>query len=339
MVSGRQLRADELGALAVVPRSGKMRVLITGGAGRLGAKACRAFVREGFQVRVFDLENQRNAKRVRELCREAEVSWGDVTQPDSIRQALAGADAVVHMAGVLPPVTDAQPELAFRVNVGGTKVLLDAIKNQGRPIPLVFTSSISVFGATPAATEPISVERNLPHPEEVYAETKIQAENLIREAGVEYVILRVAAAFDLDVSAIKLMFRVPLTNRFEFCHPDDAIRAIVNTVKYFDRARGSTLLIAGGPGERMLYGDMLGGVLGVLGLPLPPASKFSKQPYCVDWYDTAKSQELLQFQRRTYADYRRDLAGEFSRRYSPLFVPLMRRVVGPLFGRVIVRLF
>ncbi|OGO07483.1 MAG: hypothetical protein A2Y61_04895 [Chloroflexi bacterium RBG_13_60_13] len=89
----------------------------------------------------------------------------------------------------------------------------------------------------------------------------------------------------------------------------------------------------------MLYRDMLGGALGVLGLPVPPAQKFSQRPYCTDWYDTSKSQELLQFQRKTYAEFCEDLSREFSRRYSPLFVPLMRWVVGPLFGRVIVRLF
>jgi nucleoside-diphosphate-sugar epimerase len=316
-----------------------MRVLITGGVGRLGLKACRAFIGDGFQVRLFDLQSKQNVKRVKELGGKAEVLWGDITHPDSVRQALQGVDAIVHLAGLLPPVTDVKPELAFTVNVGGTRVLLDAIRENGRRVPLVFTSSIVVFGATPNATEPLSADKDPVHPEEPYAETKVQAENLIKEAGVDYVILRLGAAFDLDASAIKLMFRLPLTNRIEFCHPDDAIQAIVNAVKYFDRAKGNTLVIAGGPRERMLYRDMLGGALGVLGLPVPPAQKFSQHPYCTDWYDTSKSQELLQFQRRTYADFCRDLSQEFSRRYSPLFIPLMRHFVGPIFGRFIVRLF
>ena len=121
-------------------------------------------------------------------------------------------------------------------------------------------------------------------------------------------------------------------------HPDDAILAIVNAVKYFDAARGNTLLIAGGPGQRMTYADVIGGALGVLGLPLPPARKFDQTPYCVDWYDTASSRELLHYQRKTYADFRQDMVRDFSRRFTPLFVPLMRYFVGPLFGRIIVRL-
>jgi nucleoside-diphosphate-sugar epimerase len=314
-------------------------VLITGGAGRLGIKACRVFLQDGVQARIFDLHTKRNEKRVKGLSGRVEVIWGDVTQPESVRQALQDVDAVVHMAGLLPPATDEQPELARKVNVGGTRILLDVIKDCGRRVPLVYTSSVVVFGATPNATAPISVDRDAVNPEEVYAETKVQAENLIKEAGVDHVVLRMAAAFDLDASAIKLMFRLPLNNRIEFCHPDDIILAIVNAVKYFDVVKGKTLVIAGGPGERMLYKDMLGGALGVLGLPLPPARKFSQRPYCTDWYDTSQAQELLQFQRRTYADYCQDISKEFSRMYSPLFVPLMRCFVGPVFGRFIVRLF
>jgi len=319
------------------PKS-RTRVLVTGGAGRLGMRVCRVFLDDGFDVRVLDLSTGRSRKRVRRLGERAEVMWGDITQPDSVRQALEGVDAVVHLAGLLPPVTDDQPERAFGVNVGGTRVLVDLIKEKGGRIPLVFTSSIAVFGATPDATEPVSVERNGPNPQEVYGETKCRCEELIKEAGIDYVILRMSAAFDLDLGAVKLMFRLPLTNRFEFCHPDDAILAIVNAVKYFEAARGNTLLIAGGLGQRMTYADVIGGALGVLGLPLPPARKFDQTPYCVDWYDTASSQELLHYQRKTYADFRQDMVRDFSRQFTPLFVPLMRYFVGPLFGRIIVRL-
>lgn len=315
-----------------------MRVLITGGAGRLGIKACRAFLENGFEVRIFDLRSERNLGRVKELSGKVETVWADILERDSVRRALQDVDSVVHMAGVLPPITDEQPEIAHAVNVEGTRALLEVIREGGGKVPIVYTSSIVVFGATPEATEPISVEKNPVNPEEVYAETKVKAENLIRESGVDYVILRMTAAFDLDASAIKLMFRLPLTNRIEFCHPDDTILAIVNAVRHFDAAQGSTLLIAGGPDQRMLYKDMLGGALKVLGLPLPPSGKFSQRPYSTDWYDTSKAQELLQFQRRTFEDFCQDISSEFSKKYSPLFVPFMRYFIGPVFGRVIVRL-
>ena len=88
-----------------------MRVLITGGAGRLGITICKTFLRDGVDVRVFDLDIPRNRKNAKGLNEKAEVFWGDITQPDSVREALNGVDAVVHMAAILPPLADENPEL------------------------------------------------------------------------------------------------------------------------------------------------------------------------------------------------------------------------------------
>ena len=316
-----------------------MRVLITGGAGRLGINVCQAFLKDGFQVRVLDLDTPRNRKGVRELGEKAEVMWGDVTQPELVRRAIEGVDTVVHMAAILPPVAYEKPELAARVNVGGTRVIVELIKEKGGRIPLVYTSSVAVFGPTPGATEPISPDRNMPHPRGAYGETKLQAENLIREAGIDHVILRLTATMYLafEMSDLKRMFSVPLNNRVEYCHPHDTATAILNAVKNFDAVNGSTLVVSGGREQRMLYGDMIAAILGVLGLPVPPARKFTRAPYYLDWYDTSKSQALLRFQRKTFVDYLKDYSRELAKQYSPLFRPFMRRFVGPVFGKMVVQ--
>jgi len=318
-----------------------MCVLITGGAGRLGIQVCKAFLDERFQVRVFDLDVARNRKRVKELGGKAEILWGDITQPDLVRQALEQVDAVVHMAAVLPPVAYERPDLAVRVNVEGTKTLVDAIKEKGGQTPLVYTSSDAVFGPTPDAVEPLSPEKNEPHPKGTYGQTKLQAENLIKEAEVDYVILRLTVTMYpiFQVSDLRRMFTIPLNNRIEFCHSHDAALAIVNAVKRFDSVKRTTLVISGGPGQRMLYKDMIGAVLDVLGLPLPPAWKFTQEPYYLDWYDTSRSQQLLQYQEKTFADYLEDYRADLTRRYSPLFLPFMRWFVGPVFGKLLGRLF
>jgi hypothetical protein len=87
----------------------------------------------------------------------------------------------------------------------------------------------------------------------------------------------------------------------------------------------------------MYYQDMVGSIMGIMGLPLPPAHKFTQEPYYLDWYDTSGSQELLNFQRKTFADYLRDYAGGLTRRYSTLFLPFMRYFVSPLFGKAVVQ--
>ncbi len=317
-----------------------MRVLVTGGAGRLGINVCKALLQDGLQVRVFDLDTPQNRRSVKDLAGKAEILWGDITQPELIREALEDVDIVVHMAAILPPVAYEKPKLATKVNVEGTKIIVDLIKKKGGHIPLVYTSSAAVFGPTPNATELITPDKNKPHPKGTYAETKLQAENLIKEAGIDYVILRLSVTMYLifAVSDLKRMFTIPLNNRIEFCHLDDMAWAILSAIKNFDTVKGNTLVISGGHGQRMLYKDMINKILGVLGLPLPPTSKFTKEPYYLDWYDTNKSQELLHFQRKTFADYLGDYSKELTRRYSPLFLPFMRYFVGPIFGKIITRL-
>ena len=318
-----------------------MRILLTGGAGRLGVTICKAMLKKGLQVRIFDLDNARNQKSVKDLQGKAEVFWGDVTRPESVRAAMEGVDAVVHMAAILPPVAYEKPELAYKVNVGGTRVIVDLLKEKGGHIPFVFTSSAAAFGPTPNATEPLSPEKHEPKPGDVYGETKLQAERLIRESGIDHIILRLSATmyFIFETSDIKRMFTVPLNNRIEHCHPDDTACAIVNAVKNFDTAKGNTLVVSGGPRLRMLYKDLIGGMLRVMGLPLPPAHKFTKKPYYLDWYDTSKAQKLLRYQKKTFSDYLNDYARGLTRVYTPLFLPFMRYFIGPVFGKLIVRFF
>jgi len=317
-----------------------MRVLLTGGAWRLGITICKSLLRDGSQVRIFDLDSANNRKSVQALHGKAEIYWGDITQPDSLIPAMDKIDTVVHMAAILPPVADEKPELAQKVNIGGTKNLVDLIKKSGRHIPLIYTSSAAVFGPTPNAIEPLCPDKNDPHPKGVYGETKYLAETAIRESGIDHAILRLTATMYLlfKTSDLKRMFSIPLNNRIEYCHPDDTAAAIINAVNDFETVKGNTFVISGGPHQRMLYKDMIGNILKVLGLPLPPAKKFTEKPYYLDWYDTDKSQKLLRFQMRSFSEYLTDFSGELTRVYSPIFLPFMRYFVGPIFGKLITRL-
>jgi len=178
-----------------------MRVLITGGAGHLGINVCKAFLQEDTIVRIFDIDNSLNRKRTENLGTNAEVFWGDITQPDSVTEAMDNVDAIVHMAAILPPLSEQNPELTNRVNLGGTQTIVNTIKERGISIPFIFTSSVAVFGPTPDATEPLHPDRNKPKPSSVYGKTKEQAEDFIRESGIDYLIIRLTSVPYLNLSA------------------------------------------------------------------------------------------------------------------------------------------
>ena len=309
-----------------------MRVLITGATGHFGPVVCRAFLRDGVEVRVL-----LHRRKIKGLGTAVETMWGDITQPDSVKRAVEGVDAVVHLAAMVEPMTEQNPELASRINVSGTQTIVDLIKDRSESIPFVHISSAAVFGPTPDAPECLHPDRNPCNPASVYARTKLQAEDLIRESGIDYVILRLTSVPYQKISLNDMkaqMFIVPLENRVEFCHSDDATLAIVNSVKYFDKVKGRTLMISGGPSQRMRYKDLVGVAMGTFGLPLPPRHKFAEEPFALDWYDTSESQALLNYQSKTLDDYSRDLARQFP---APVLA-LMRHFIGPVFGRLIVRL-
>ncbi len=317
-----------------------MKVLITGGAGRLGVTIAKHFINDGFTVRVLDLDNPRNRKAISGIENDVDIFWGDITDADSVKSALEGIDTVVHMAAILPPIADQKPELARRVNVEGTRLLISQLARIGRRIPLIYTSSVAVHGPTPEAANPICAEKHLCKPMGGYAQTKYEAENIIRESGLDHVILRLSVNmyFNFELGDLRRMFSVPLKNRIEFCHPDNTATAIVNAVTRFEEVKNNTFIISGGPGERMLYRDMIGAILKVLGLPVPPDYKFTSKPYYLDWYDTSRSEAMLKYHIKTFTHYIQDYTHELTRRFTPLFIPFMRYFVSPLFGWMVVRM-
>lgn len=107
-------------------------------------------------MRVFDLDTAHNRREIKEQPGEVEIFWGDVAQKESVRLAMEYVDAIVHMAAVLPPLAYENKELAHRVNVKGTRNIIEVIKEKGVNLSLVFTSSAAAFGPSPKATKPIS---------------------------------------------------------------------------------------------------------------------------------------------------------------------------------------
>ena len=309
-----------------------MRVLVTGATGRLGPFVCKALLDNECDVRVI-----LHRRKVKGLSKNIEMVWGSVNDPDSVRKALDGVDAVVHLAGIVQPLTEEKPELAQRINVDGTQTVVSLVKESGKRMPFVYPSSVAVFGPRPDSTECIRCDKVECNPTSVYAKTKVKSENIIKESGIDYVILRLTAVpyLSLALGDVKTqMYTIPLKNRLEFCHPDDVALAMVNAVKNFQKAKDKTLIVAGGPSQQMLFEDMLHAIFNTFGLPLPPQEKFATEPFPLHWYDTSASQELLKFQRKTLDDYAKD----FARQFPAPFLAFMRRFIGPVFGTLIVRM-
>ena len=149
-----------------------MTVLVTGGAGFIGANVAHQLLVAGEHVRLFDNLSrpgvEKNVRWLEESHRgRLDLVVADVRDPDALRRALDGVDHVFHFAAQVAVTTSvSDPMLDFAVNARGTLELLEAIRTR-RPAPsLVYTSTNKVYGAledvtlraTPTRYEPEDAE-------------------------------------------------------------------------------------------------------------------------------------------------------------------------------------
>ncbi len=133
-------------------------ILITGGAGFIGANFVRHVLRERPGARVTNLDALTYAGNLENLADVADdpryrFVKGDIADADAVARALEGVDAIVHLAAethVDRSIMDARPFV--RTNVLGTHVLLEAARRihvAGAPLRFVHVSTDEVYGSLP----------------------------------------------------------------------------------------------------------------------------------------------------------------------------------------------
>lgn len=309
-----------------------MRVLLTGASGHLGGPALRELLQQGHIVRCL-VRRKRDGRRLARQGKagQVEIILGDMRDAEAVQAAVAGQDSVIHLAAVLPPVSDQQPALARTVNVGGTQQLIAAMQAQPQPPKLLYISSIALFGNTQALPPPRRVGDPI-QPMDPYSQHKAECETLVAASGLTWAILRLTAVprfvEGFNPLRIRAMFTVPLTDRVEMIHPYDAALALANAVKS-QEVWGKTLIIAGGPRCRILMRDYYQGYLEAAGIGMLPANRFATTSYHLDWYDTDESQALLHYQRYSSEEFFRESRRQMTllRWASTAFRPLVRRIM------------
>ena len=155
------------------------KVLVTGATGFIGGRlAERLTLQKHARVRAL-VRNPNRADRLK--SQGVEVVEGDVTDPESIQQAVNECEAVFHCAALIHDAT-ATPEGFRRVNVEGTRKMLEAaaIASVARFIHL---SSIGVYGVNPLR----GTRETDPHQSsgDPYCDSKIEAEQVVLDIADE----------------------------------------------------------------------------------------------------------------------------------------------------------
>ena len=129
-----------------------MKVLITGGAGFLGQRLASALLQRGSltasygpepieSITILDMVAPAAADpRIRQVV-------GDISNRSALERAMdAGPTAVFHLAAIVSGMAESNLDLGMRINVEGTRLLLELCRHSGVRPRFVFTSSVAVFG-------------------------------------------------------------------------------------------------------------------------------------------------------------------------------------------------
>ena len=282
-------------------------ILLTGAAGSIGRETTAELTRhtDRFEIRTLDLPLRRTRARLRPYRDRVTPIWGDIRDRSLVARAMEGVDAVIHLAAVIPPRADHETAHAQSVNVEGTRTLVAAAEAENPGIRFVYSSSISVYGDR-VENPWIKVGDPLrPSPHDHYAETKIEAERILRESRLPWTILRLSAVFAPDMRMNPLMFHMPLDTSLEIVTTRDCGYALVRSLDA-DELVGGTYNLAGGPTCRTTYRACLDRVLKTVGLGerfLPENAFAGGNFHCGFYEDSDELEELLVFQRDSVEDF------------------------------------
>ena len=175
-----------------------MRALIFGGAGSIGSRLSAALVDRGDEVLSLDVSDEPVVPS--EAFTQVDARIGSVQDAAAVDEVVAEfrPDAIFHLAAILSGLAETDSELAWRVNVDGTRNVLEAARRFGIG-RVVFTSTVATYGA--GLPEPIT-EDAPQWPSGLYGVTKVLGERL----GVYY-----HQRFGLDFRAVRLAAMVAPT--------------------------------------------------------------------------------------------------------------------------------
>jgi len=202
-----------------------MRILITGGCGFLGRRVALQLLdrREVDELMLFD--NAPSALPLPEDKRLRLIT-GDIADRDAMRRLIAAdTHAVFHLAAVVSGQAEADTDLGYRVNLDGTRAVLDACRALGTCPRVVFASSLAVYGG---ALPPTVGDDTPLTPQTSYGTQKAIGELLVndysrkgfvdgRAVRLPTVVVRPGRPNRAASTFASSMIREPLTGREAIC--------------------------------------------------------------------------------------------------------------------------
>ena len=279
------------------------RVLVTGATGTVGRAAIAALMSEADPPEI--IATDLSARALAGLGAKVTTVAGDIADPQTLAGKLDGVTAAIHLAAVIPPLADHRPDLADRVNIGGTGTLITALAREAPGAFFIHASSISVYGDRCANPDIRVGDVLVPSEGDHYATTKIAGEEAVRSGPLDWTIFRLSAVMG-GHRMTPLMFHMPLDTCLEIVTPEDAGRAMAMARHHRAALAGKTFNLGGGAACRTTFRAYLDAVFGRIGLgrfDLPEAAFATGNFHCGNYADGDALEDILHFRRDTLAGH------------------------------------
>jgi nucleoside-diphosphate-sugar epimerase len=296
-------------------------VLVTGATGQVGKLLTGLLLSRGRRVVAIDLPSDKSRGAMAALAGEGATGtlypeFADITDPAAVRAVVDryAPQAIVHLAAIVSPPCYRNPAGARRVNVDGTRHLVEAAHGLSEPPVFVFASSASVYGSR----NPYSINERItpqtpPNPIDCYGVDKVDAEEVVRGSGLPHAILRLGGVVSPNPPTgpdyFLLMRALPRDTRVHMVDARDVALAFANAADRIDAVDGKLLLIGGDESYLHTHASVQDDVFDAVGLGrvgsninLPGDPDDDRGWSMTDWYDTTESQQLLGYQAHTWDD-------------------------------------
>lgn len=208
---------------------GQKKVAVTGGTGCLGLPLVERLIVDGAYLKLLTLPNDPS---ISYSDNKVEIIIGDLNTPDALNLLTRGCNVVFHLAGKVHtvPGTEEEEQEFFRVNVEGTKNLLEAAKKT-KVKRVVFYSSVGVYGKD---ADFHGDELSLCQPGSVYTKSKYQAEQLVlnssNDGGPEGVVLRFPVVYGpLDRGNVAKLIKAIHSRLFFYFGDGSCLRSMISS--------------------------------------------------------------------------------------------------------------
>ena len=306
-----------------------MKVLITGATGNIGAEVLRQLYSQDHEITILARNSKKNAKFLKNF-ENVNIIHGDITSQKDVDLACQNQDYAIHLAAIIPPIVDENPELANKVNLEGTRNLINALEKHSPNCFLIFSSSITVYGdrlKTPviSVNDPIETTKW-----DKYGQAKIASEQLIQNSKLDWSIFRLSAIMGIGNHKVsKIVFHVPLDTIMEIATVDDTSRAFANSIGKREELNKQVFNLGGGDDCVITYQEFLNRAFKSFGLGnanFPDKTFAEANFHCGRFSDGQKLEEILNFRNDNIESYFKQFKAS---------VPSVQRLITIPFGPIV----